>query len=252
MIKPTFSLFLFFGFELKSYKYSLILLIGMFLVSLSLLNCNPDKPDPGPTDLGFFALGEAKDYVYFKPGTWWVYENTRTGLRDSIVVTYSLLDTLEATSKKWHIKEELFYVKSHSLSTGHYYDFYERQGAVEITAQPKGYIIPTLERNQPYEGEIDPFYYPFDIFKGKNGDYEAFCLTVKDTILIKGKVYDNVAVFFIKRDVIEPSPKNGKPAKYYWAKNYGLIKKDLFDSKFPGDTSVLYHSWKLINSNIIQ
>lgn len=253
MIKPTFSLFLFFGFELKSYKYSLILLIGMFLVSLSLLNCNPDKPDPDPTDLGFFALGEAKDYVYFKPGTWWVYQNTKTGLRDSIVVTFSLLDTLEGTSKKWHNTEEIFNVRSHSYSNGNNYSLYHRQGAVEVINQPKVFIITTLVRSEPYEGEIEPFYYPFNfIEKGSNAGYGLQCTTIKDTMTINGKIYNDVAIFFIRNDNIEPSPKDGKPAKYYWAKNFGLIQKDLFDSKFPGDTSVLYHSWKLINSNIIQ
>ena len=69
---------------------------------------------------------------------------------------------------------------------------------------------------------------------------------------INGNIYKDVAVFFIRTDGTEPLPLKHKPAKYYWALNFGLVQKDLFDSKFLGDTSVLYHSWKLINSNIIQ
>ena len=69
---------------------------------------------------------------------------------------------------------------------------------------------------------------------------------------IMGKIYSKVAVFYIQSDDSEPIPLKNKPAKYYWAKNYGLVQKDLFDSKFIGDTSLLYHSWKLSYSNIIQ
>jgi hypothetical protein len=227
-----------------------LLKLTLIIFSLSAItalhSCKPEPPDPPPTELGFFALGEAKDYVYFKPGTWWVYQNTRTGLRDSIVVTFSLLDTLEGTSKKWHYTDEIFNVRSHSYSNGYNYSLYKRQGPVEVTDQPENFIIPTLERSEPYEGELEPFYYPFN-FKGYK-----YCLGIKDTMTINGKVYKDVAVFFIRTDGTEPLPLKHKPAKYYWARNFGLVQKDLFDSKFLGDTSVLYHSWKLINSNIIQ
>jgi hypothetical protein len=234
-----------------------LLKLTLIIFSLSAItalhSCKPEPPDPPPTDLGFFGLGEAKDYVYFKPGTWWVYQNTRSRLRDSIVVTFSLLDTLEGTSKKWHYTDEIFNVRSHSYSNGYNYSLFKRQGPVEVTNQPKNYILPKLERSEPYEGEIQPFYYPFNIIKkDPTAGYNIFCLTVKDTMTINGNIYKDVAVFFINGDVIEPVPRNGWPAKYYWARNYGLIQKDLFEPNFFGDTSSLYHSWKLINSYIIQ
>lgn len=237
------SILLGLDFKFISVTFIMIVLMGIIFNS-----CKPEPPDPPPTDLGFFGLGEAKDYIYFKPGTWWVYKNTRTGLRDSIVVYYSLLDTLEQANNKWRFTNEVFSVRSKSLIDGYNYKLIQIEQTVESIDEPKNFIIPTLERSNPYEGEIEPFYYPFDTWN----DQDGYFLALKDTMMINGKVYDDVAVFFIVRDAIEPVPRNGKPAKYYWAKNYGLVQKDLFDSKFLGDTSTLYHSWKLINSNIVQ
>jgi hypothetical protein len=229
---------------MKLLKLTLIIFSLMAITALH--SCKPEPPDPPPTDLGFFGLGEAKDYVYFKKGTWWVYQNTKTGLLDSIVVTYNLLDTLEQANNKWSFTNEVFSVRSKSLINGYEYKLIQKEQAVEVIDEPKNFILPTLERSNPYEGELEPFYYPFDF---KNYKY---CLGVNDSMIVNNKVYKEVAVFYIKRDNIEPHPLEGNAAKYYWARNYGLIRKDLFDSKFQGDTAMLFHSWQIINSHIIQ
>jgi len=229
-----------------------LILISLFFSGFTFQSCNPDPPDPGPTDLGFFALGESKDYVYFKRGTWWIYKNTKTGLLDTIEVFNSVLDTLEKTSKKWHFTNEVFLVDSRSLNTGYYYYFYIRPLSPDVTTVTWA-CIPNLERREPYEGDIAPFYYPFDRLKNNpHGGYETYCTTIKDTMHVNGKVYSDVAVFYLVNDNSEPIPMKRKAAKYYWARHYGLIQKDLFDGKFRGDTSTLYHSWKLINSFTLQ
>ena len=239
--------------DMKNPKVSLVFLFGLFMLSIDFQSCKHDPPNPGPEDLGFFGLGVDKDYVYFKKGTWWVYQNNRTGLFDTIKVIYNILDTSEQTGLKWKFTEEVFAVDSRSLTTGHYYlHFVRYQGTSELF-KPVAICLPNMERREPYEGDIAAFYYPFDRHKNKpNGNYDTHCITIKDTMTIHGKVYSDVAVFYIKNDDIEPDPLNGRPAKYYWARHYGLVQKDLFDGKFRGDTTKLYHSWKLINSKIIQ
>jgi len=235
---------------MKLLKLTLIILLLNVLAAT--YSCGPEPIEPiKKTELGFLPLGEVKDYVFFKPGTWWVYKNTRTGEYDSILVTYSLLDTIEQNSEWRHFTNEVFDVESKSLTNGYSYSLYMRS----LSAEGPDFTwlcAPTLERGNPYEGDIDPFYYPFDRLKNKKGDYEAYCLTVKDTMTINYKMYKDVAIFYIKSNGTEPLPLKHKPEKYYWAKNYGIIKKELFDSKFWGDTSIIYHSWQLINSNIIQ
>ena len=220
------------------------------ILTIIIQSCKDDKIEK--VELGFFPLGEAKDYIYFKKGTWWVYKNDRTGLFDTIEVYFNLLDTLEQTSQRWHFTNELFSVKSKSLTYGHRYNFYQRSMGAEVN-EVVWACMPTLERNNPYEGELNPFYFPFSFITKIPGTQNDFlCTTVKDTMSINGKIYSDVAIFYLARDVIEPSPLTGNAAKYYWAKNHGLVRKDLFDSKFRGDTSALYHSWKIIDSHIIQ
>ena len=233
---------------MKPLKLTLIILLLNVLAAL--YSCGPEPIEPmKKTELGFLPLGEVKDYVFFKPGTWWVYKNTRTGEYDSIIVTYSLLDTIEQNSSRWHFTNEVFDVESKSLTNGYQYSMYMRSLGAEVI-DFKWACHPIIERNNPYEGESRAFYYPFNLYEKFSGN-EPNCLTVKDTMTINSKVYKDVAVFFIKRDVIEPLPLEGNAAKYYWARNYGLIRKDMYDSQYQGDTSILYHSWQLINSNII-
>jgi len=231
-------------------KIAITFLIGFFIFQICIFeNCKQEN-DPPAKDLGFFSLGEAKDYVFFKPGTWWVYQNTRTGLKDSINVQYSILDTLESSGKKWRFLDEVFYVQSKSSSTGHYYFFYQRKGTAAVT-EPVKKVLPLLERRDPFEGDINCFYFPFDAYPNQSGSVSIF-LNKQDTMVMNGKIFKDVAIFYLTNDNTEPEPLKRNPAKYYWAKNYGLIRKDLFDGKFMGDTSKLYYSWKLINSKIIQ
>ena len=229
-------------------RFKIFSVLVILLSSIFFSNCGPEPIEPiKKTNLGFLPLGEVKDYVFFKPGTWWVYKNTRTGVLDTQVVTFSLLDTLEQDGAKWHFTNELFDVESKSLTTGYRYAFYMRSLSAEVIDLKWG-CVPVLERSNPYEGELTPFYYPFDLWKDKDG----YCIKVKDTMMINNIEYKDVAIFYIKRDNIEPHPLEGNAAKYYWARNYGLIRKDLFDSKFQGDTAILYQSIQLIKSDIIQ
>ena len=231
----------------------LTLIIFSLSVITTLHSCKPEPPDPGPKDLGLLGLGEAKDYLYFKSGTLWVFQNTRTGEYDSIEVYSSVLDTLEQVNKKWRFTNEVFSVKSKSITTGYYYNLSQVELPVETINEPKAVFSPFFERYNPYIGQMEPFYYPFSILEKKpNSTYERFCINVRDTIMLNNNIYKNVAIFYLKNDFLEPLPRNGWPAKYYWAKNQGLIRKDLFEPKFFGDTSRLYHSWKLIHSKIIQ
>lgn len=225
------------------------ILIGITSV---LVTCKPDQPDPAPTELGFFPLGEVKEYVLFKPGTWWVYKNSLTSIHDSIKVFYSLIDTIEGSSKKWHFKTEVFDVQFRSLSTGHYYNHYMRSLSAEVTTVT-WICMPNLERREPFEGDITAFYYPFLRYRNvPKGDYDTYCTTIKDTFSVKGNLYKNVAVFYVKSDDSEPIPNKNFASKYYWAPNFGIIKKEIFHSKFHGDTTILAHSWDLIKSNIVQ
>ncbi len=223
-----------------------------FLTIICILqSCKPDDAPPA-ADLGFFPLGdEVKDYLYFKPGTFWIYKNSLTGELDTICVNNSVLDTIQQTSKKWHFSNELFLVSSKSKSTGHEYYHYMRSLGAEVNSVTWA-CIPNMERKNPFEGDITAFYYPFNFHKTKPGAYPTELISIRDTMIINQNTFNKVAIYYIKQDELEPGTLKRNAAKYFWARNAGLIRKDLFKSAFPGDTSILLHSWRVINSSIIQ
>ena len=52
------------------------------LLLLPISSCAPEEPEPQEY-LGTYPLGDIKDYLYFKPGSMWVYECDSTGELDT-------------------------------------------------------------------------------------------------------------------------------------------------------------------------
>lgn len=58
------------------------LLLCIILIATS---CRPSEPVPDPVDR--FIPQELKDYIEFKPGTWWLYRDSLKGTLDTMRVT---------------------------------------------------------------------------------------------------------------------------------------------------------------------
>jgi hypothetical protein len=96
-----------------------ILLTAICLPLLLVMGaCKPDKTKDPITIT--YKLGEVKDYMVFKPGTYWVYQNDITGEIDSQWVTscqvgeYSQKGT-EEYSRHITLKQEFFEMYSHQF-----------------------------------------------------------------------------------------------------------------------------------------
>ncbi|MDP2174979.1 MAG: hypothetical protein Q8K70_03610, partial [Bacteroidota bacterium] len=79
-----------------------------------------------------------------------------------------------------------------------------------------------------------------------------------DSLTVKNKTYYNVVVFENTREsdhsLIPMNDKNYNSAyklKYFWAKNYGIIKIESLTSNLTLQQSQ-FNSWELMKSNIIQ
>ncbi|HLG02285.1 MAG TPA: hypothetical protein VI731_01740 [Bacteroidia bacterium] len=63
----------------------------MFLVAIALAGCRKDPPPPpqppGPSEAQL--VEEFKAYTFFKEGSYWVYEDSASGVLDSIFVYYT-------------------------------------------------------------------------------------------------------------------------------------------------------------------
>ncbi len=222
------------------------LIILLLLLPFALATCK-DK-EPVWRTYGPYYMGEMRDYVSFKKGTWWVYENTVTKERDSMVLQWVTLDTFTYTdnyngeSDNKIIKERLNYLV-HSITTGYKYEHYMETPSVWSGMPDRNYGTFYLIRDKykpgDYAGWDVSFIYPFEI--GHNWD--ATIISSDTFLTINGKRYDDVVHLEIK------SPGKLYPSKYfYWAPHYGLVQ-----IIYRSGTDINYReTWQLVNANIIQ
>src|SRR6185295_7587176 len=64
---------------------------------LSVYGCSCDKEGGGPNNDNWTIPQEVKDYSLFKPGTYWIYEDSASGALDSVYV-YDLQMGIDSTT----------------------------------------------------------------------------------------------------------------------------------------------------------
>lgn len=209
----------------------------------------PPKGNNG-TDYGPYYLEEAKDYIHFKQGTWWVYLNSKTNERDSIVVSSSNLDTITLKGEKNTITQEESSFKATSYLNDFNYTMY-------LALRPFPDIWKgqhknsewayTVSKSKPgdYEGESNVFVYPFGL-NGGGSDHNTTYEGKLDSLLVQGILYRNVQTFIVSDDATFAHSfgigKGGK-TKYYWAPFVGMVKREHLTHNI---------KWELVNSHIIQ
>lgn len=217
---------------------------SLFILLIIVINsCKNDEPVQ--ENLGFFPLGEIKDYLYFKPGTWWVYKNSKTGEQDSISVVSSYLDTSYQESKKRKYSYEYFYSKLYSHLTGNIITYYL---SVPITPlltdwKYKYWVDKEVKFNGGTTKICFSFFYPFDSsFVGPMPENTKF-IQLLDSTTIDGKAYKNNVEFKTDDDHTFSKDLFYSPTRIIYSKHFGLIFYQNTDNN---------ETWKLVNSNIIQ
>jgi hypothetical protein len=209
------------------------------LLSSALLLLNACKREPEPQKyLGNYPLGEVKDYLYFKPGSYWVYECDSTGELDSQVMVS--IDT-PWFHKSYIDYQVLFFIRksiTHNVvfSTDNFYDVpynsnFSYFDAYNINISGNG--------TSAYDCV---FFYPFDSLKYGYGSSPTYYKGYLDSLQVLGKWYKEVRVFQVQYagGFVEPRIKTWGDGQitYYWAKNIGVVrvhvwtKKDGFDTTF--------------------
>lgn len=226
-------------------KYTLTCVLVILLIGLALQSCKPEE-DPPQQDLGFFPLGEVKDYLYFKPNSWWIYRNSLNGNLDTQVMDWILLDTFsQSSSLRKYTLEDLQFSK-YSVTTKWIYDNYKSGTVPDAINWNWSYHLRTNKHGNGFGGEIETFFYPFKRNDGKTNYSISFQDTLK-TFTLLGNTYKDVAVFFVYHDDIEDYPLKGQSAKYYWAKGVGLVYHEIRNFN---DTSKILKKDELIKSYI--
>ncbi len=225
----------------KQLTYSKILALVIF-ITVTINSCKEEETPP--QDMGFLPLGVVKDYFGFKPGTWWVYENTKTGAIDSQFVIEYVLDTIYQESPYRKFNYESFYLKIFSHTTKNIYQYYLFPLSAYVKDWEPIYYIDREVNYYPLVTEYCiPFIYPFNVkYQGPMPENTLYFGSV-DSIFINGKFYVNTCQF--QTDVDGTFDKNNShvPTMYYYSQYYGLVKHQRLDNN---------ESWELVNSNIIR
>ena len=235
MVRPISHIF--------SYTVFALLLLG---VSLTHTSCDGDNKDP--LELGPYYLYEWLDYIYFKEGTWWVYESTHDGttVYDTVTVLSSILDTLRWDNGgpgSWKITKQYVSYDAHSSRSGAIYYRTSTPGLLDaVDTVPYGRF--SLERNVWQNGICYPmFAYSKNFLEKGTGSTSTTFDGMKDGIEISGNVYNDVAVFSVSDDFAWDHDNRGPPAKYYWVKGIGIVKRE---------SDYLREEWHLVDYHIVQ
>lgn len=208
--------------KIQSFFHSSIHQLKIYLILLALpclaLQCDPDNnngKDPKPT---YYMSEEFKDYVFFPEGSWWFYEN-QYGQKDSVYLFWKKTKIVK-NSKTVEYNYEMF--KQHLTSS--FYDSLFGSGGAELagTKQPSTYFEGSLEN----ETNVFP-----QFFTGKDVDYvlplnnNLKYTQFQDSL----KIFDNT-FFYVKKFEIIDQEGQQQPKFIWYAKNVGVIKKEMFDS----------------------
>lgn len=184
---------------------------------------------------------ELKDYMYFKEGTWWVYEEESTHERDSVVVFYNddSLITFDGSTGTPAGTYEYFDCKTHSSHDdyGYYYSCNttwtrnERTPVWRDKTKPGDYVGTTIIM-------FDKFVVGVKLYPYTQNGIVTF-INIYDSLYIQGNFYFNV----IQYNDSKNSTENEDSTNFYISRNIGIIRKELISNN---------QIWNLVSYHIIK
>lgn len=217
-----------------------LLTASVFLLITGLIACEKEPPIP-PEPTPDVTPQAVYDYGFFKPGTYWVYEDSITGARDSVYVIYGIkgkdtLDLLQGDGPKIYDK---FEVKMRS--TYEDYDYYLWYSGTWSGKPRRDKLFLTKSKPGDYVGEIILCELPAtigNILYGCNNSHvvteQLYSTYTQGTFELQGVI--KVSQTF---DCIQ----EGQYSRYSIAKSTGIVKKEYLDSN---------RVWKLVSAQIYQ
>ena len=188
------------------------LVFSLSIISLTFLlqNCKP-KEDIRPTR---FIDQTSIDFCVFDVGSWWVYEEGSTGMRDTIEVTYVDRDIID--DDRFSIKSDGYYSK---YSSTIYKNMTSRCGVdlgyVEDIINNENFgVFPSIYEDLCYTNSMDSSY----VINYSQGQKIQFWDSLNQ-LKIGNREYKDIRIF---------ENSNGLYSSYqktiYWARHVGKIK----------------------------
>lgn len=224
-------------------RFIFILVISIYLVSF--FSCKKDaktEPDTGfnmPVNTDLYA------YAYFKPGTYWVYQDSISGILDSVYVTSAYKGTYtngDAEVAQGYYRGTFSWFTSDAISSYDHYRYqnwmdqsYEVNGGPPIVNRER-YIMPgsgnkngqTIHTAIISVGQHLTSYPDYVYYQNFYSNFQ-----------VKGMFFNEVQKWLNKQSMID----NKQDSYYYIAKNVGIVRREQLDSN---------RTWNLIRYNIVQ
>ena len=215
----------------------------VFLIAIIFVQCRKDPKIPFCEEFPdqCVEITTVKDHFYFDVGTYWVYEEENSGKLDSQWVSKAFTKSnvcwfdyrIESSLIEHH-----FNISTDLLS-----------GAIDSGLVPMTDRTILISRSKTMAGDfigtswIAPFYYEKEDSVGNWGGVNAVSYlwieNVYELLNLNNHEYSKVLKIIETHNVSE----NSQPTIHYYAKDLGLIKKELLDSN---------QVWNLIRYNIIK
>ncbi len=226
-------------------KIHIYIIVAFVLITTTLVTLSGCIKDKAPKDAYnkrsiYNIPQDFKDYFYFAPGTYWIYQNQRTQELDSVYIVDRSSRIVHYSNEP--IDEEVCFV--------HYYD--SHYGVLfETNTHVSWGRVDTLSRGR-YELEIASksgfptgggyFTCIYPLIKGNIAYQSSYSLEIRednDTMQIQNIIHSGISKLYSKRNILF----NNHETNIYYLKNFGIVRKtDLTKND----------DWVLIRCNIIK
>jgi hypothetical protein len=222
----------------------------LLCTALLLLNaCKPDKPEE-KVYLGYFPATVPLQYLYFKPGSYWIYECDSTGELDSQIMVKCDTPWL----RKTYIDYQFILYNKKSITYNSYFNTYyaSMDIAYDKKDKDKYYFFNSISSKMPSNSALDcVFFYPFDSsFYGGIGSSPTYYKGHYDSMQVLDRWYKDVRVFqYGTTGFIRPTTKiellRDGTVTVYWARNVGIIKYNIYTGLWDGKQTPFRYNWNL-------
>ena len=223
-------------------KIAYILFISICLTGCQ--KCKKKQPEP---DLGFSSPvnTDLYAYAYFKPGTYWVYQDSISGILDSVYITFANKGTYtngDAEVAQGYYRGTFSWFSCDAISS---YDHYKYQNWMDQSYEVNG-SAPTVNRERyimPGSGNKngETIHTAIISIGQKLTSYPDYIYyqNFYTNFMVNNIVFNNVQKWLNKQSMIDAK----QDTYYYISKNIGIVRREQLDSN---------RTWNLIRYNIVQ
>jgi hypothetical protein len=206
--------------------------IIMPILLLSACNNKQIYPYPHPMECGngkdeskLCIPQEVLDYCYFKTGSYWVYRDSLTGVKDCVYVTRNSIIEIDNRAQSGINDRRI--LQRMNVDMIHSYDQFRENFTTTVNVPGFNANIQQSISGSGFVGGRQHFTYPYilNVNFNKSSPYQVIISKIQ-TIIINTKNYGDIFKIFLERDgSVRKSNVDASPEHtYYLARNIGLVK----------------------------